>query len=117
VKKTYLNLDTTALQIVPELLVHPSDAKNEAKNDAKTAPPYALARFPAGSEAILPRFTRQSWYATSIGAATAIDEYVPIRIPTTRANENPCNTSPPNRYSDITVRNVRPDEITVRLSV
>src|SRR6266852_7302047 len=78
---------------------------------------YAFAFFPAGSVATLPRFVRHSWYATSIGAATAIDEYVPIRIPITRANENPCRTSPPNRYNDITVKNVRPDEMTVRLSV
>jgi hypothetical protein len=48
-----------------------------------------LAFFPAGSDAIFPRFTRHSWYATNIGAATAIDEYVPIKIPTTSANENP----------------------------
>jgi len=25
----------------------------------------------------------------------AIDEYVPIRIPITKANEKPCSTSPP----------------------
>ncbi len=35
---------------------------------------YTLARFPAGSVTDLPLLTRQSWYATSIGAATAIDE-------------------------------------------
>src|SRR5208283_4540436 len=60
---------------------------------------------------------RQSWYATSMGAATAIDEYVPIRIPITNASENPRNTSPPNRYNDSTVRKVSPDVRMVRLSV
>ena len=62
-------------------------------------------------------FERHSCHATSIGAATAIDEYVPIRIPTTSANENPRNTGPPNIYSDSTVRNVSPEVSTVRLSV
>ena len=52
-----------------------------------------------------------------MGAATAIDEYVPIRMPITNANEKPCRTSPPNRYSDKTVRNVRPEVKTVRLNV
>jgi hypothetical protein len=107
VKKSYFFLDTTVLPFVPKRI----------PGAATLTSLYALARFPAGSEATLPRFTRQSWYATSIGAATAIDEYVPIKIPTTRANENPCNTSPPNKYNDKTVKNVRPDEITVRLSV
>jgi hypothetical protein len=32
------------------------------------------AFLPAGRTAFLPRFARHSWYATSIGAATAIDE-------------------------------------------
>jgi hypothetical protein len=36
--------------------------------------PYTLARLPAGNVTDLPLLTRQSWYATSIGAATAIDE-------------------------------------------
>jgi hypothetical protein len=32
------------------------------------------AFLPAGRTAFLPRLARHSWYATSIGAATAIDE-------------------------------------------
>ena len=65
--------------------------------------PYRRTPLAAGSVAFLvlvvlfPRLALQSWYATSIGAATAIDEYVPIRMPITSANENPCSTSPPNR--------------------
>ena len=47
----------------------------------------------------------------------AIEEYVPIRIPTTSANEKPCSTSPPNRYSARTVRNVNPAVKIVRLRV
>jgi hypothetical protein len=35
--------------------------------------------------------------ATSIGAATAIDEYVPIKMPITSAKEKPQRTSPPNK--------------------
>jgi hypothetical protein len=48
--KSYFSLDTTALPFVPEpisVAVIPDNI-------------YALARFPAGSEATLPRFTRQS---------------------------------------------------------
>src|SRR5216683_2921326 len=45
----------------------------------------------------------------TIGLATNTDEYVPIRMPTTSASENPCNTSPPNRKSAITVRKVSPE--------
>jgi hypothetical protein len=55
-----------------------------------------LVRFAAGRVAVLPFFARHSCQATSIGAATAIDEYVPIRIPTTSANEKPFSTWPPN---------------------
>src|ERR1035437_6799695 len=44
--------------------------------------------------------------ATSIGAATAIEEYVPIRIPTTSANEKPLSTWPPKMQSESTVRKV-----------
>ena len=47
----------------------------------------------------------------------AIDEYVPIRIPTTSANENPRSTGPPYTNNESTVRNVRPDVSTVRLNV
>ena len=61
--ESYFVLDTTLLQFVPELIPN-----------ATKFPFYALALFPAGREATLPRFTRQSWYATNIGAATAIDE-------------------------------------------
>jgi hypothetical protein len=35
---------------------------------------YALTFFPVGNETGLPLFMRDSWYATSMGAATAIEE-------------------------------------------
>ncbi len=56
---------------------------------------YDLLRLAAGKATARPFFDRDSWYATSMGAATAMDEYVPIRIPTTSANEKPLNTWPP----------------------
>jgi hypothetical protein len=59
------------------------------------AKPYTLARLAAGRTTVLPRFVRHSCHATNIGAAMAMDEYVPIRIPTTNANENPFRTWPP----------------------
>jgi hypothetical protein len=52
-----------------------------------------------------------------MGAATAIDEYVPIMMPTTRAKENPLSTSPPKRYNESTVRKVSPEVRIVRLRV
>src|SRR5580698_7236157 len=67
---------------------------------------YTRARFAAGSTADLPRLPRHCCHATSIGAATAIEEYVPIRMPTTSANEKPCSTLPPNTNNESTVRNV-----------
>src|SRR6185437_9347639 len=100
-------LDTTPSGFVP--------GKSRPRRSTQTA--YVLALFAAGRTAVLPRFARHSWYATSIGAATAMDEYVPIKIPTTRANEKPFNTSPPNKYKQSTVRKVRPEEITVLLNV
>jgi hypothetical protein len=51
VKKSYFSLDTTVLPFVPERIPVAVTLTNR----------YALARFPAGSEATLPRFTRQSW--------------------------------------------------------
>src|SRR5208282_5013292 len=65
----------------------------------------------------LPRPPRQSWYATRIGAAIAIEEYVPIRIPMTRAKLKPCSTSPPKRNSASTVRKVKPAVKIVLLKV
>src|SRR5579862_1176798 len=53
----------------------------------------------------------------TIGLATNTDEYVPIRIPTTSAKENPCSTGPPNRKRAITVRKVSPEVMMVRLRV
>ena len=38
-------------------------------------------------------------------------------MPQTRAKEKPFSTGPPNKNRAITVRNVNPDVITVRLSV
>jgi hypothetical protein len=43
-----------------------------------------------------------------MGAAIAIDEYVPIKMPMTSARLNPRSTSPPNKKSASTVRKVRP---------
>src|ERR1035438_6704537 len=45
------------------------------------------------------------------------EEYVPTVMPQTRANENVCNTGPPQINRATTVRNVRPADIMVRLSV
>ena len=53
----------------------------------------------------------------TIGLATKTEEYVPTVIPQTSANEKACSTGPPQMKSATTVRNVRPDVITVRLSV
>ena len=44
-------------------------------------------------------------------------EYVPLMMPTIIAKANPRSTSPPNRYSATTDRNVTPDVMTVRPSV
>src|SRR5216683_7374964 len=90
-----LVLDTTPFRFVPWFFPRFVPWRSGLLESLPTG--YAFAFFPAGSVATLPRFVRHSWYATSIGAAIAIDEYVPIRIPITRANENPCSTSPPNR--------------------
>jgi hypothetical protein len=48
-KKSYFLLDTTVLPFVPERIIPATKPLS-----------YALARFPAGSEATFPRFTRQS---------------------------------------------------------
>src|SRR5437899_4161815 len=53
----------------------------------------------------------------TIGLATKTDEYVPISIPTTSANEKPCRTEPPKRNSARTVTKVKPEVKMVRLSV
>src|SRR5580692_8643848 len=79
--------------------------------------PYHLPRLAAGSTAALPLPARHCCQATNMGAATAMDEYVPIRMPTTNANEKPFNTSPPKINSESTVRKVRPEVSTVRLRV
>ena len=47
----------------------------------------------------------------------AIDEYVPIKMPITKAKENPCKTSPPKRNKASTVKNVKPAVKMVRLKV
>ena len=52
-----------------------------------------------------------------MGLATNTEEYVPIMIPQTSANENPPSTGPPQMNRAITVRNVRPEVMTVRLNV
>jgi hypothetical protein len=93
---------------------YPAPAKVAAKT---TLCPQTLERFAAGRAAVFPLPALDSCHATSIGAAIAIDEYVPIRIPTTSANENPLKTGPPYTNSESTVRNVSPDVSTVRLSV
>src|SRR5258708_67754 len=63
------------------------------------------------------RSSNQLCQNRTIGLAMNTDEYVPMMMPTTSANENPCSTAPPNRNRAITVRNVRPDVMMVRLSV
>ena len=63
------------------------------------------------------RDAMKSCQNTRIGLATKIEEYVPTRIPTTNANENPSNTSPPNNHRAIAVKKVRPEVRMVRLSV
>jgi hypothetical protein len=74
--------------------VHPSKKLLQNQFNVK-AKPYTLARLAAGRTTVLPRFVRHSCHATNIGAAMAIDEYVPMRIPTTSAKENPRRTCPP----------------------
>src|ERR1700744_3071912 len=59
----------------------------------------------------------KSCQKTTIGLATNTEEYVPTRIPRTSANEKPCSTGPPNKNKATAVRKVRPEVITVRLSV
>ena len=44
-------------------------------------------------------------------------EYVPLMMPTSIVNAKPSSTSPPNRYSASTDRNVVPAVMTVRPSV
>src|ERR1035441_6744513 len=78
---------------------------------------FSRAGLAAGRVARPAFLDRHSWYATNIGAATAIEEYVPIRIPMTSAREKPRSTSPPNTYNESTVRNVKPDVKIVRLRV
>src|SRR5678816_1173812 len=53
----------------------------------------------------------------TIAAATKTLEYVPVMIPTIIVKENPRSTSPPNRYSAIADRRVKPAVSTVRPSV
>src|SRR5258708_24270905 len=53
----------------------------------------------------------------TIGLAIKTDEYVPMLMPTTSAHRNACSTAPPNGNRAITVRNVRPEVMIVRLSV
>src|SRR5262249_31614161 len=89
---------------------------------ARTEPlrPGSLAGLSLDGAIAAPDFFRSSnqlCQNRTIGLATNTDEYVPIRIPTTSAKENPCNTAPTNRYSAITVRKVKPDVMMVRLRV
>ena len=56
---------------------------------------YPRGFFAAGNTTVLPFSARHCCHATSIGAATAIDEYVPIRMPTTNANQNPTEIEVP----------------------
>jgi len=53
----------------------------------------------------------------TIGLAINTEEYVPTRMPQTKANENECKTGPPQMNRAITVRNVRPEVMIVRLRV
>ena len=54
---------------------------------------------------------------TAAELAMKTDEYVPTMIPHTKAKLKPCKTGPPQRNNAITVRNVSPEVITVRLRV
>ena len=51
-----------------------------------------------------------------IGLATKIEEYVPTKTPTIRANAKFLITSPPNKNKTTTTINVVKDVITVRLN-
>src|ERR1035437_426694 len=81
-------------------------AKRTEKTCESTKKNSPRARFGAGRPAALPPLPCHCCQATSIGAATAIEEYVPIRIPTTSANEKPLSTWPPKMQSESTVRKV-----------
>src|SRR5262245_30693628 len=69
----------------------------------------------AGTEPF--RFSRSHFHVRRIGLAMYIDEYVPTMMPTTSTNENGLRASPPNRKSARTVSQVRPEVMSVRLSV
>ena len=65
-----------------------------------------------------PRATRPRRLSMiAIAAAMKTVEYVPLTMPTSIVKANPRSTSPPNRYSDSTARNVVPAVMTVRPSV
>src|SRR5438132_9998911 len=53
----------------------------------------------------------------TIAAAMKTLEYVPVMIPTTIVNANPCSTSPPKKNRASAVRSAVPDVMMVRLSV
>ena len=55
--------------------------------------------------------------STKIGAATNMEEYVPVITPINIANAKPLVTSPPTRNKIRMVRNTVNDVIMVRLSV
>ena len=92
-------------------------AKLAAKKVQPPCETYPLARLAAGRTTVLPLDARHCCHATNIGAATAIEEYVPIRMPITSANEKPRRTWPPKTYNDRTVTKVSPEVSTVRLRV
>ena len=55
--------------------------------------------------------------STNIGAATKMEEYVPVITPINIAKANPLVTSPPKMKRMRSVKNTVNDVITVRLSV
>jgi hypothetical protein len=91
--------------------------------------PRTALRFPAvrcgtsrtglagGTGAFDPRESRKFCQNTRIGLAMKIEEYVPTKIPTTKAKEKLFNTWPPNKNSAMAVKKVRPLDMTVRLKV
>src|ERR1700681_2715761 len=122
--------DSTTVQ---PLLVLPSPSTKVCSNIAIKFVPFHVAAHPrtalrapavrCGTSftgvtgAFDPLELRKFCQNTRIGLAMKIDEYVPTIIPTTRANEKLFSTWPPNKNSDMAVKNVRPLVRMVRLSV
>jgi hypothetical protein len=77
----------------------------------------SLTGLAGGTGAFDPLESRKFCQNTRIGLAMKIEEYVPTKIPTTKAKEKLFNTWPPNKNSAMAVKNVRPLDMMVRLNV